>query len=249
MGFFSKVTGAIKSNPLAGVMTAFNPSGVAGTIASGGLDIYSARQQNKANKAAASRANDFTDSQRIHAERYATDERVNQQQYNTGERLEAQKYNTKMSNTQWERGVNDMRIAGLNPMLAFMQGGASSPQSHGASSSAPTVKGGAATTYRAESQYKQAGITAMRLMNELKLTDSAVKLNTAKASTEDQRAFEIFVNNYLKKGAIKWWEGSSGTGKTQQKQDTFFNKMKESFQRFKQNPKKWRSEPPSWRKK
>lgn len=40
----------------------------------------------------------------------------------------------RMSNTSWTRGVEDMKAAGLNPMLAVAQGGASSP-----SSSAATV--------------------------------------------------------------------------------------------------------------
>lgn len=32
-----------------------------------------------------------------------------------------------MHNTEWQRGVNDMRAAGINPMLAVSQGGASTP--------------------------------------------------------------------------------------------------------------------------
>jgi len=33
----------------------------------------------------------------------------------------------KMANSEWQRGVEDMKAAGLNPMLGFSQGGASTP--------------------------------------------------------------------------------------------------------------------------
>lgn len=36
-------------------------------------------------------------------------------------------FNESMANTQWQRVVKDMQDAGLNPMLAYRQGGASSP--------------------------------------------------------------------------------------------------------------------------
>lgn len=46
---------------------------------------------------------------------------------NRGMAREQMRFQRDMSNTAYQRAMRDMRLSGLNPMLAYMQGGASSP--------------------------------------------------------------------------------------------------------------------------
>lgn len=91
--------------------------------------------------------------------------------FSSAEALANRNWQEHMSNTSWQRGTADMMAAGINPMLAFQKGGASTPGGGQGSGSA--------------AQGAQTRGTAFSLTNAL---TSAAQIDNIKADTEQKRA-------------------------------------------------------------
>jgi hypothetical protein len=97
-----------------------------------------------------------------------------QNQASAQQASEMRRFQADMSNTAYQRAVKDMQAAGLNPMLAYSQGGATTPA--GAMAQMQNVLGNATTSgtqaYQTVAQANQAIQQTKQIAAQTELTDN-----------------------------------------------------------------------------
>lgn len=145
---------------------------VAGPALGAAASVYSAKQQSNAVK----------DSNRINTEEAAKDrefqsnEAARSMDFSAKEAATQRDFQERMSSTSFQRGVSDMKSAGINPLFAMDKGGASTPS--GASGSGASGSGSKATVLPVPSVAMNAISTARDLAS------TYVGLKQALANTE-----------------------------------------------------------------
>lgn len=99
--------------------------------------------------------------------------------YNSAEAAVSREWNERMSNTAYQRAADDMRRAGLNPYLAYSQGGASSTT--GAAASAGVAAGHSASGVSAYSTPARAAQATARYEQYTKMAAEIFNSYTSSA--------------------------------------------------------------------
>lgn len=175
MGLFSGILtgiGSVFGGPIGGAI-----GGLAGGLFDSNQAEQGVQDQNAANLAAARETNQFNAGQADINRDWLDNQAKYTSNFNSAQSAVNREFQKDMSSTSYQRAVKDMEAAGLNPMLAYSQGGAATPSGSSASIGVPSGSSASGVQARMENKAAAAlsmGVTLKDLENRTKMNDAMV---------------------------------------------------------------------------